>query len=32
MDDDRPDDDIPWNAPGHHRVGMPRQRRRKGEQ
>jgi len=26
MADDRPHDDIPWYAPGHHRVGIPRQR------
>jgi len=26
MADGRPDDDIPWYAPGHHRVGIPRQR------
>ena len=26
MADDRPDDEIPWHAPGHHRVGIPRQR------
>jgi hypothetical protein len=26
MADDRPDDDIPWYAPGDHRVGIPRQR------
>jgi len=25
-DDDRPDDEIPWYAPGHHCVGIPRQR------
>jgi hypothetical protein len=24
--DDRPADDISWYAPGHHRVGIPRQR------
>ena len=28
MADDRPDDEIPWYAPGHHRVGIPRQRQR----
>ena len=25
-DDDRPDGDVPWYAPGHHCVGIPRQR------
>jgi hypothetical protein len=25
-DDDRPADDIPGYAPGHHRIGIPRQR------
>lgn len=25
MADDCPDDQIPWYAPGHHRVGIPRQ-------
>jgi hypothetical protein len=26
MDDDRRIDDTPWHEPGHHRVGIPRQR------
>jgi len=26
MDDEKRPDDIPWFAPGHHRVGIPRQR------
>ena len=26
MDEEKPSEETPWFAPGHHRVGIPRQR------